>query len=83
MGRADMKVERGFLGGFLVLGFVIFVAGFLTGMLALAMVRVEMDATLLAVMWLLLGFVLGLLTIALALVVRRWNRLTKKSQQSP
>ena len=77
-----MKVERGFLGGFLVLGFVIFVAGFLMGMLALAMVRVEMDATLLAVMWLLLGFVLGVLTIALALVIRRWNRLSEKPQQS-
>jgi len=78
MGRANMKVEKGFLGGFLVLGFVIFVAGFLTGMLALAMVRVELDTTLLAFMLFLLGFILGVLTIALALVIRRWNRLSKK-----
>jgi hypothetical protein len=83
MGRTIMKVERGFLGGFLVLGFVIFVAGFLTGMLALAMVRAESDITTLTLMWFLLGFVLGLLTIALALVIVRWNRLSKKPQQSP
>lgn len=83
MGRVSMKVERSFLGGFLVLGFVIFVAGFLTGFLALAMVRVELDTTLLTFMWFLLGFVLGVLTIALALVIVRWNRLNKKPQQSP
>jgi len=73
-----MKVERGFLGGFLVLGFVIFVAGLLTGMLALAMVRVESDITLLAFMVFALGFILGLLTIALVLVIMRLNKLSEK-----
>jgi len=77
-----MKVERGFLGGFLVLGFVIFVAGFLVGMLALAMVRVESDITLWAFMLFSLGFVLGLLTIALVLVIMRLNRLGEKPSES-
>lgn len=78
-----MKVEKGFLGGFLVLGFVIFVAGFLMGMLALAMVRVESDITLLAFMLFSLGFVLGLLTIGLVLVIMRLGKLGEKPQQSP
>ena len=38
-----MPMEKSFITGFIVLGFVIFIAGFLAGMLAVALVSVKMD----------------------------------------
>ena len=67
-------MKRGFLGGFLVLGFAIFIAGFLTGMLAIAVVPSESD-TLIEFLIFALGFVLGLLTIALTWVVVKLARM--------
>jgi hypothetical protein len=62
--------ERGFIGGFLVLGFAIFITGFLTGMLAIALIPVKPDFTVLEFMLLVLGFVTGMVTIALIWLTR-------------
>lgn len=59
------------MSGFLVLGFVIFVAGFLVGMLAIAVIPVESDLTLLGFLFFALGLVVGLLTVGLVLMLRR------------
>jgi hypothetical protein len=72
-----MDLEKGFLGGFLVLGFVIFVVGFLTGMLALVVVSVGRDITSIGVMLFALGFILGMLTIALTMVMIKLSKLQK------
>jgi hypothetical protein len=71
--------KEGFAVGFLVLGFVIFIVGFLTGMLAFAMISVKPDMTALGFMIFTLGFVTGLLTIALLLVLMKLSKLTEKS----
>jgi len=74
-----MPAEQGFIGGFLVLGFVIFIGGFLTGMLAIALIPVKSDITLLGLMIFTLGFITGLLTIALLLVIVRKTKSSEKS----
>jgi len=72
-----MDLEKGFLGDFLVLGFVIFIAGFLTGMLAIAVVSVSRDVMSVGVMLFALGFILGMLTIALTMVMIKLSKLQK------
>lgn len=74
-----MEVKQGFIGGFLVLGFVIFVAGFLTGMLAIAIIPIGTDSTTLGLMFFILGFMTGMVTIALVLVIQKLTELTSKS----
>jgi hypothetical protein len=66
-----MDLERGFLGGFLVLGATMFVAGFLFGMLFLGVVHVSSDAATLELMSFALGLITGMLAIALVLVVMK------------
>jgi hypothetical protein len=68
-----MDLEKGFLGGFLVLGFALFIAGFLTGVLAFAVVQVSSDLTTLGIMVFLLGFVVGILIVTLAIMFSRWR----------
>ena len=68
-----MDLGKGFLGAFLVLGFALFIAGFLTGMLAFAVVPVSSDLTTLGTMVFLLGLVYGILTVTLAIVFSRWR----------
>jgi hypothetical protein len=70
-----MGSENGFLGGFLILGFAIFIAGFLTGMLAFAVVHVSSDLATLGLMVFVLGFVVGMLTVALAFIFMKWRRM--------
>jgi hypothetical protein len=63
-----VKVERDFLEGFLVLGFAIFIVGFLTGMFSLALVGLKMDSVLLFVVFS-LGLIVGMLAVVLAFMV--------------
>jgi hypothetical protein len=71
--------KEGFIGGFLVLGFVIFVIGFLTGMLAIAFIPVKPDVTTLSLMVFIFGFITGIMTIALMLVIVNVRKLTEKN----
>jgi hypothetical protein len=73
-----MNLKESFLGGFLVLEFVIFIVGFLTGMLTIAFIPVKPDFTVLALMVFIFGFLTGMLTIALALVIVKLRELTRK-----
>jgi len=63
-----VKVEKDFLEGFLVLGFAIFIVGFLTGMFSLALVTLKIDSGLLFVVFS-LGLIVGMLTVVLAFMV--------------
>lgn len=74
----NVKEER-FIGGFLVLSFVIFIVGFLTGMLAVAFIPVTSDFTALAFMVFIFGFITGMVTIALLLVILKTRELTRES----
>jgi len=64
-----MDFEKGFVGGFLVLGITVFVAGFLAGMLFLGMAHVSSDAATFGLLSFVLGLITGMVTIALMLVV--------------
>ena len=72
-----MGLEKGFLGGFLVLGFALFITGFLTGMLALAVLNVTPDFATLGVLIFAVGFIAGMLTVSLTLVVVKLSRTQK------
>ncbi|MGA3192597.1 MAG: hypothetical protein ABSD73_08835 [Candidatus Bathyarchaeia archaeon] len=72
-----MDLEKGFLGGFLVLGFGLFIVGFLTGMLALAVLNVTPDFATLGFLIFAVGFIVGMLTIALTLVVVKLTRASR------
>lgn len=62
-----MKINEGFIGGFLVLGLAIFITGLLTGMMAIDFVSLKPDPVALFAMFS-LGFLMGMLTVALVLV---------------
>jgi hypothetical protein len=66
-----MGLEKGFLGGFLVLAFALFIAGILTGMLSFAVLHVTPDFATVGLMIFAFGFLLGMLAVALTLVVVR------------
>jgi len=74
-----MNLEKGFLGGFLVLGFALFVIGFLTGMLAFGLTQVTPEFANMGVLIFMLGFMAGMVTIALTVVMIKLNRLQKPS----
>ena len=74
-----MSLEKGFLSGFLILGFAIFIAGFLTGMLAFTVVHVSSDLATLGLMIFALSFVAGILTVGLTYTFMRWR---KKQRQN-
>lgn len=74
-----MSIKEGFISSFLVLGFVIFMSGFLTGMLAVAFISIKEDIAVLGLMLFILGFITGTTTIALTLIILRLSELTKKS----
>jgi len=76
-GVSMVDVKESFLGGFLVLGFALFLVGFLTGLLAFALMPSELDVTV-EFMIFILGFLLGIVAIALALMVKRSTKLMKK-----
>jgi hypothetical protein len=68
--------EVSVLAGFLVLGFAIFIVGFLAGFLAIGLVPLEMDFVALFTVFS-LGYVAGALTVALVLVAFLLLRLRK------
>lgn len=73
-----MKIKVEFLGGFLVLAFAIFIVGLLAGMLAVGLVSLKVDSVALLMVFS-LGFLLGMLVIALALVSLRLLDLKRAS----
>jgi hypothetical protein len=72
-----MDLEKGFLGGFLILGFGLFIAGFLIGMVSLAVLNVTPDFGTLGLLIFAVGFLLGMMAVALTLVVVRLSRTQK------
>jgi hypothetical protein len=71
--------EEGFIGGFLALGFVIFIVGFLAGMVAIAFIPVSADFTALAFLVFIFGFITGMVTVALLLVIIKLRELAQHS----
>lgn len=59
--------EKRILAGFLVLGFAVFIAGFLAGVLAIGLVPLEIEFMVLLMVFS-LGYIAGALTVALVLV---------------
>lgn len=74
-----MSLKEGFMGGFLILGFVIFIAGFITGILTVALSAVTPDFTVSGFMIFTLGFITGMVTVALVLATLKLTELTRKS----
>ena len=74
-----MDFEKGFIGGFLVLGITIFIAGFLAGMLFLGMAHMSSDAATFGLLSFVLGLITGMVTIALMLVVTKVREKEKTS----
>ena len=74
--------KEGFLGGFLVLAFVIFIVGFLTGTVAIEFIPINGDFTTLSFIVFILGFITGMVTIALSLFIVKLRELTKKTQST-
>jgi len=72
--------EKDFMNGFLILGFALFITGFLTGMLAIAVLHAPSDLTTLGTIIFTLGFVTGVLIAAFALVLVRRRRRQKSEK---
>lgn len=69
--------QKGIFGGLLVFAFGVFIAGFLTGMLSIAVLQVTPDLTTLGLMIFAVGFVSGILAFAVVRVVLRQRRMRK------
>jgi uncharacterized membrane protein YqaE (UPF0057 family) len=70
--------EEGFLGGFLVLGFAIFIVGFLAGVVT-AFISVSAESATLEFILFVFGFMTGMATVAILLVIVKWRKLTSHS----
>ena len=66
------------LNSSLVLDFAIFIAGFLTGMLAFGIIHVSSDITTLSVIIFALGFTIGIFAVGFAIIM-----LKRRNQPSP
>jgi hypothetical protein len=75
-----MQVGKGFIAGFLVLGFAIFVFGFLVGLYSIAVIPATADAASLGVLAFGIGLIAGVLVVALILVIMRFNEMAKSSK---
>ncbi len=62
-----MRVDQGFLGGFLILAFAVFIAGFLTGILSIAILNFSLNVAQLGFLYFLVGLIAGLVVLILAL----------------
>ncbi len=69
-----MPLDREYLFGFLVLGFAMFIAGFLTGILAIAVLDAPLGAEGIGVMAFALGFVGGVILMAIVVVTLRTRK---------
>jgi hypothetical protein len=74
-----MNLKEGFLGGFLMLGFVIFIVGFLAGMVTIAFIPVNAESTAGAFMVFVFGLITGMVTVALILVTVKLRGLAKRA----
>jgi hypothetical protein len=70
--------EEGFLGGLFVLGFAIFIVGFLAGVVA-AFISVSAEPTTLVFIVFILGFMTGIVTVAILRVIVKSRELTRHS----
>ncbi|MEM3442306.1 MAG: hypothetical protein QXM86_00390 [Candidatus Bathyarchaeia archaeon] len=66
--------REGSMGDILVLGFVIFIAGFLAGLLAILMIPVSPDVTSFGVMYFILGFTVGIIVFAFVRLIMKSKR---------
>ncbi|PIU58917.1 hypothetical protein COS86_06970 [Candidatus Bathyarchaeota archaeon CG07_land_8_20_14_0_80_47_9] len=74
-----MNLKEGFIGGFLVLAFVIFIVGLLAGMVMVSFIPVKADITMLAFIVFVFGFIAGMVTVALLLTVVKLREFTRKT----
>jgi hypothetical protein len=72
--------EEGFLGGFLVLGFAIFIVGFLAGVVT-AFVSVSAEPATLEFIIFVFGFITGMVTVAILLAIIKSRKLTRLHKQ--
>lgn len=70
----SMPLDREYLFGFLVLGFAMFIAGFLTGILAIAVLDAPLGAEGTGVIAFALGFVGGVILMAIVVVTLRTRK---------
>jgi membrane protein implicated in regulation of membrane protease activity len=56
----NVQAGQNSLSGVLVLGFALFIAGFLTGILAIAVIPLSIDATALGAMYFAIGAIMGI-----------------------
>ena len=70
---------KGFTSGFLVLGFVVFIVGFLAGALAITLASVNFDSTALGFMVFIFGFITGMVTVVLLLVIVKSRELARRA----
>ena len=75
-----MQVDRGFIAGFLVLGFAVFVVGFLVGLYSIAVIPATADAASLGVLAFAVGLVAGALIVAMIVAIMRFNEIAKSSK---
>jgi VIT1/CCC1 family predicted Fe2+/Mn2+ transporter len=75
-----MQVEKGFIAGFLVLGFAIFIFGFLTGLYSIAVIPATADAASLGILAFAVGVLLGALLVAMILTIIRFNEMAKAAR---
>jgi hypothetical protein len=71
-------LEKGFLAGFLVLGFALFILGFLTGMLGIALITVKLPNVVYDAIIFLSGMVGGILVSALVFLLWKFRKAKKE-----
>ncbi|MEM3769592.1 MAG: hypothetical protein QXG76_00205 [Candidatus Bathyarchaeia archaeon] len=71
-------LDKRFLAGFLVLGFAVFIAGFLAGILAIGLVPLKIEFMALFMVFS-LGYIAGTLTVALVLIALQLLKLKEPS----
>ena len=74
--RLETNLKEGFVGGFLILGFALFVGGFILGMLANSLIEVNSSEEIMLNLFI-LGLLIGMLTIALLFVIVKLVIFTK------
>jgi hypothetical protein len=78
-GLSLMDIKRGFVGGFLILGFSIFIVGFIAGILSIMLLQSKWDLTAQGFMVFIFGFLTGALMICLTWTIIKLNELEKES----
>ena len=68
--------EEGFLGGFLVLGFAIFIVGFLAGVVT-AFISISTEPATLTALVFIFGFMTGVVTFAILQAMIKSRKLTR------